>query len=95
MIDLSKMVIHAMKVSDLDEIKDSLYDDFDDLWNYEIFKDELEHNTFGYLVLRYSGEIVCYGGIKPICDEAELMNIVTRKDMRRKWFCKISTRCID
>ena len=84
MIDLSKMVIHTMKVSDLDEIKDSLYDNFDNLWNYAIFKDELEHNTFGYLVLRYNDEIVCYGGIKPIFYEAELMNIVTRKDMRRE-----------
>ena len=84
MIDITKMTIHTMSVSDLDEIKDTLFEKFDNLWSYEIFKQELEHNSFGYLVARYNNEIACYGGIKPIFHEAELMNIVTRKDMRRE-----------
>lgn len=82
-MDLSKIIIHTMNISDLDEIKDNLAENFNDFWSYEIFKGELVNNTFGYLVCRYDNEIVCYGGIKPIFYEAELMNIVTRKDMRR------------
>lgn len=84
MIDLSKMVIYTMTVSDLDEIKDILFEKFDDFWSYEIFKQELVNNTYSYLVLRYDNEIICYGGLKFILDEADLMNIVTKKNMRRK-----------
>ena len=86
MIDITKIKMHVMKISDLEEIKDNLYKDFDDLWTYEIFKEELEHNNLGYIVARYEDEIVCFGGIKTILGEAELMNIVTRKDMRGNGF---------
>lgn len=83
MLDLSNMVIHTMSIKDLDEIKDNLYENFDNFWTYEIFKEELANNTNSYLVLKYDDEIICYGGLKFILDEAELMNIVTKKDMRR------------
>ena len=93
MLDLSKIVIHTMKLHDLDEIKDMLYENFNDFWTYEIFKEELANNTNSYLVLKYNDEIVCYGGLKFILDEAELMNIVTKKDMRRKRLCKLYFKC--
>ena len=89
MIDLSKMVIHTMHLEDLDKIKENLETDFDDFWNYKIFKEELGNNNSSYLVLLYNDEIVCFGGIKVILDESNLMNIVTRKDMRRKGFASI------
>ena len=91
MLDLSKIVIHTMKLQDLDEIKDTLYENFNDFWTYEIFKEELVNNSNSYLVLKYNDEIVCYGGLKFILDEAELMNIVTKKTMRRKWMCLSSS----
>ena len=89
MIDLSKVSISLMTISDLDEIKDSLTTDFDDFWKYEIFKEELVNNNSKYLVLRYNGEIVAFGGIKIILDEANLMDIVTRKNMRNQGFAKV------
>ena len=93
MFDISKMVIHTMSIKDLDEIKDSLYENFNNFWTYEIFKSELANNTNNYLVCRYNNEIVCYGGLKFILNEAELMNIVTKKDMRRARICKFYTKC--
>jgi ribosomal-protein-alanine N-acetyltransferase len=87
-MDLTKMEIHTMHISDLDEIKKNLITDFDNFWNYEIFKEELANNNSSYLVLRYNNEIVCYGGIKFILDEADIMNIVTRKDKRNMGFAK-------
>ena len=55
------MVIHTMHVSDLDEIKENLAENFDNFWSYEIFKEELVNNNSSYLVARYADEIVCYG----------------------------------
>ncbi len=87
-MDLTKMVTHTMKLPDLEEIKDILQTDFDDLWNFEIFKEELGNTNSRYLVLRYENEIVCFGGIKIILDEATLMDIVTKKNKRHQGFAK-------
>ena len=50
---------------------------------------ELVNNNSSYLVLRYDNKIVGYGGIKIILDEAELMNIVTKKDKRNMGFARL------
>lgn len=89
MLDLTKIKIMTMKISDLEEIKDNLQKDFDDFWNYQIFKEELANNNSSYLVLRYNNEIVCLGGIKKIVDEADIMDIVTKKNMRNMGFAKL------
>ena len=88
MIDITKIEMHTMRLSDLEEIKNTLQTDFDDFWNFEIFKEELANNNSSYLVLRYDDEIVCFGGIKIILDEANIMNIVTRKDKRNQGFAR-------
>ena len=88
MIDITKMEMHTMMLSDLEEIKNILQTDFDDFWNFEIFKEELANNNSDYLVLRYDDEIVCFGGIKIILDEANIMDIVTRKDKRNQGFAR-------
>ena len=88
MFDLTKMVIHTMSVSDLDEIKENLAENFDNFWSYEIFKEELVNNNSSYLVARSDDEIVCYGGIKIVLDIADVMNIVTKKDKRNMGFAK-------
>lgn len=88
MLDITKMEMHTMRLSDLEEIKNTLQTDFDDFWNFEIFKEELVNNNSSYLVLRYDNEIVCFGGIKIILDEANIMDIVTRKDKRNQGFAR-------
>lgn len=89
MLDITKMHIHTMKLCDLEEIKDILQTNFDNFWNFEIFKQELVNTNSIYLVLRYKNEIVCFGGIKIILDEANVMDIVTKKDKRNHGFAKI------
>ena len=88
MIDITKMEMHTMRLSDLEEIKNTLQTDFDDFWNFEIFKEELANNNSSYLVLRYDDEIVCFGGIKIILDEANIMDIVTKKNKRNQGFAR-------
>lgn len=89
MLEITKMHIHTMNLCDLKEIKDILQTNFDNFWNFEIFKQELVNTNSSYLVLRYENEIVCFGGIKIILDEANIMDIVTRKDKRNHGFAKI------
>lgn len=89
MIDTTKIEINTMTLSDLEEIKDILQNEFDDFWNFEIFKEELVNTNSNYLLLRYENKIVCFGGIKIILDEANVMDIVTKKNKRNKGFAKI------
>ncbi len=88
MIDITKIEISTMILNDLEQIKKNLQTDFDDFWNFEIFKEELANNNSMYLVLRYENEIVSFGGIKIILDEADIMNIVTKKNKRNQGFAK-------
>lgn len=89
MLDFTKVEIHTMSISDLEQIKNILQTDFDDLWNFQIFKEELGNTNSSYLVLKYENEIVCFGGIKIILDEATLMNIVTKKTNRNQGFARL------
>ena len=86
---MDNISIKQMTISDLDEIKDILTTEFDDFWKYEIFKEELANTNSKYFVLLHNNEITSFGGIKIILDEANLMDIVTKKDMRNQGFAKI------
>ena len=73
--------IDKMSLEDLISIKDILTTEFDDFWNYEILKSELEsNNSYFFVAKNISGEIVGFAGIKIILDEADIMNIVVKKD---------------
>lgn len=75
--------IDKMSLEDLISIKDILTTEFDDFWNYEILKSELEsNNSYFFVAKNISGEIVGFAGIKVILDEADIMNIVVRKPFR-------------
>ena len=76
--------IEAMTLEDLEIIKDSLISDYDNFWNYNIFKEELQNNNSKYLVAKIYNEIVGFAGIKIILDSADIMNIVTKKTFRNK-----------
>lgn len=75
--------ITKMTLNDLEIIKDILLSDFDDFWNYEILKQELNCKNSYFLVAKTTdNEIVGFAGIKIIIDESDIMNIVTKKSFR-------------
>lgn len=79
----NSLTISQMTINDLDEIKSILESDFDEFWNYEALNDELKSPFSKFIVARnLDNSIVGYAGIKVVLDEADLMNIVTRKNMR-------------
>ena len=55
-----KIKIKEMTISDLNIIKNSLENNFNNLWTYKIFKEELANNNSKYLVLLYDNEIICF-----------------------------------
>lgn len=82
---MEKINVREMTIDDLESIKDILETDFDEFWTYDILKSELNSDNSKYIVAETSNNtIVGFAGIKIILDEAELMNIVTKKDMRGK-----------
>lgn len=86
----NKIEISRMTVSDLYSIKDSLISDFDDFWSFITLETELNDEHSYYIVAKnvnkinnaHCSEIVGFAGMKIIIDEADIMNIVTKKNKR-------------
>lgn len=81
---INSIKISCMTLSDLDLIKDILLTDFDNFWNYNIFRDELKNENSKYIMAKFDNEIVGFAGIWKVQDEAHITNIVTKKSFRNK-----------
>ena len=73
-----------MTLSDFEDIKDILVDEFDEFWKPSILESELNSENSKYIVAIMNNEIVGLAGIKYNFDTLEIMNIVTKKTQRRK-----------
>ena len=63
--------------------KDILISEFDDFWTESIFKEELKSDNSNYIVAKNGlNKIVGFGGYKILVDNADIMNIVTKKSAR-------------
>ena len=71
-----------MTLEDFNEIKENLLTDFDDFWNEATFENELKSSNSYYIVAKIENEIVGFAGMKIVLNEADIMNIVTKKDKR-------------
>lgn len=82
MIKNNKIEVSKMSLYDYEIIKDVLIAEFDDFWNTETLKNELKSENSYYFIAKLNNDIVGFAGIKIVFDEADVMNIVTKKDMR-------------
>ena len=80
----SNFEITYMCLDDLENIKDILENDFDNFWNYNVFKSELENPKSTYFVVKCNAEIIGFAGVLVILDEADITNIVIKKCFRGK-----------
>ncbi len=78
------IIIEEMSLNDLENIKNILTSEFDDFWNYDILKEELESENSRYIIAKLGNEIIGFAGIKIILDSADIMNIVTKKNYRNQ-----------
>ncbi len=81
---LKNISISNMTINDLNLISDRLSIDFDGFWDASILKDELKSKNSKYLVAKLNDKIVGFAGIKIMVDEADIMNIVVKKDCRNE-----------
>ena len=81
--------IKNMTLEHLENIKDVLNSEFDDFCNYNILKEELNSQNSCYIVALLNNEIVGFAGIKFIVNEADIMNIVTKKIFRNQGIGKL------
>ncbi|MBR6505197.1 MAG: ribosomal protein S18-alanine N-acetyltransferase [Clostridia bacterium] len=79
MLNFSKM-----DLNDLNIISPILQSDFDDFWNENILKLELENENSYYIVAKEDNDIVGFGGLWKSIDDIHLTNIVTKKNLRNK-----------
>lgn len=78
--------IAPMQLADLEQIKDSLLEEFDDFWTFTMLKQELENKNnlnSTYFVVKGNEEIVGFAGIVKMVDEIDIMNIVVKKSKRK------------
>lgn len=76
------MKISNMTVADLDLIANNLQKDFNNFWNYNVFKSELYNENSKYIVAKQNSQIVGFAGIWVAIDVAHITNIVVKKDLR-------------
>lgn len=81
---MDNIKISKMTVSDLELIKDSLISDFDDFWNYNVFKSELLNPSSEYIVAKLNDNVAGFGGIWKSVDDIHITNIVVRKNLRNQ-----------
>ena len=87
------ITIEKMTKEHLEKIKENLKEDFDEFWNENVLKNELENPASTYIVAKdEQNNIVGYAGIWQPIDEAHITNIVTKKDKRRN---KIGTKMLE
>ena len=78
------LIFSKMILDDLNKISSILQSDFDDFWNENILKSELENENSYYIVAKENDDIVGFGGLWKSIDDIHITNIVTKKSVRNK-----------
>ena len=84
--------IEKMTKDHLEQIKDILQSEFDEFWNADVLKKELENPLSTYIVAMHDKEVVGYAGLWQPIDEGHITNIVTKLDKRGN---KIATKMLE
>lgn len=82
-MEKNNIEVSQMSNDDLLDLKDSLLNEFDDFWTYNILEQEFNNENTTYIVAKDDNLVVGFAGILVIMDEANIMNIVTKKDKRK------------
>lgn len=82
-MEKNNIEVSQMSNDDLLDLKDSLLNEFDDFWTYNILEQEFNNENTTYIVAKNDDMVVGFAGILVIMDEANIMNIVTKKDKRK------------
>lgn len=76
--------IQKMTIEDASLIKNILIQEFDDFWNYNILKGEIEKEDTIYIVAKKEETILGFAGFWIAPDDIQITNIVVKKSERKK-----------
>ena len=77
-----KIKIFPMTEDDIKSITPNFKSEFDEFWNISNLQNDFNNQNSKYFVAKIDNEIVGFAGILKICDEANIMNIVTKTNKR-------------
>ena len=77
-----KIEIFPMTCEDIENITPNFESEFDEFWSINNLKSDYASPNSKYFVAKIDNEIVGFAGILKICDEANIMNIVTKVNKR-------------
>ena len=77
-----KIQIFPMSTADIASISPNFEENFDKFWNINNLKNDFGNPNATYFIAKLDDEIVGFAGILKICDEANIMNIVTKTSKR-------------
>lgn len=81
--NMSRLVFRMMTLDDVKTIVAIEQESFTSPWTEEAFVNELTNNHFArYMVMDYEGEVIGYGGMWTIMDEAHVTNVAVREPYR-------------
>ncbi len=82
---MNDITVSFMEMADIEEVMEIEEKSFNIPWPRQAFVKELCDNKFAcYLVARWEGRVVAYGGMWFILDEAHITNIAVHPDYREK-----------
>ncbi len=81
---LPGLQVKRMRPEDLPEVMALERRAFSSPWTEDMYRREMEKWEGCYLVARSGGELVGYGGALLILDEAHVMTLAVREDLRRR-----------
>lgn len=67
-----------------EHLKQIKINEFDDFWNENILKTDVCSPTSYYIIAKNKEEILGFAGLNIILDEAHIVNIAVKKDMRKQ-----------
>lgn len=76
--------IHKMTVQDLSQISNVLNTEFDDFWNENLLKSEIENPNSKCIIAKSNDEIVGFACIWKAVDDIHITNIVVKKIYRKQ-----------
>ncbi|MBQ6992602.1 MAG: ribosomal protein S18-alanine N-acetyltransferase [Clostridia bacterium] len=76
--------IHKMTIQDLNQISNILNTEFDDFWNENLLKSEIENPNSKCIIAKSNDEIVGFACIWKAVDDIHITNIVVKKIYRKQ-----------
>lgn len=76
------ITIGTMTFDDIISIESNFSESFDKFWSVDILKDDFKSENSKYIVAKIDNEVVGFAGVKIILDNADIMNIAVKTDMR-------------